>query len=269
MKLATFYDRCSAHYDADYRAADYHHDIPFYVRLAQEVAASAAGPVLEMGCGTGRVLIPSARAGAEMVGVELSAAMLARADETLADEPEEVRRRVSLLRGDIRTVDCTEGGSRRFPLVTAPFRVVQHLISRDDQKAWLSNVRRHLAPGGSLVFDVFQPDYSMIGEGSFTAVDVERTDPETGRTIRRVSRSEYHPERQVFDGTFEWLVEDPDGTRRTVQSIHNPVRWFTLPELENLLELQGFELIDVWGDFDRTPFGEDAEDIILHARPSR
>lgn len=265
MKLETFYDRCATHYDDDYEAVGYRHDIPFYVERARE----AGGTVLEMGCGTGRVLIPAARAGVNMVGVDLSREMLSRAEQALAEEPDEIRRRVSLIRGDIRTADCTEGGAQRFVLVTAPFRVVQHLVTRDAQKAWLANVRRHLAPGGSLIFDVFQPDYSMIGEGRFTAVDVERADPESGHTIRRVSRSEYHPERQVFDGTVEWMVDEPDGTHRTVQSIHTPVRWFTLPELENLLELAGFELLEAWGAFDRTPFGKEAEDIILHARPAR
>jgi SAM-dependent methyltransferase len=264
------------------------------------------------------VLIETARAGIEIVGVELSGEMLRRAEERLAEEPAEVRERVRLVRGDIRTVEIPrpEGG---FPLITAPFRVVQHLLTRDDQKAWLRNVARHLrrpgsgsgadsgpqsgpesgpesgpasgsqsgsqsgsesvpdsgpdsgsdVPGGALIFDVFQPDYGMIAETPFIAVDVERTDPGTGATIRRVSRSEHHPGLQTFDCTFEWLVHrpgDPAGIERTEHTVHTTVRWYTLPELENLLELEGFELIETWGAFDRTPFGEDAEDIILHAR---
>jgi len=266
MKLETFYDGCATHYDADYAAAGYHHDLPFYVEMARELAGERAGAesgaVLEMGCGTGRVLIEIARAGVEIVGVELSAEMLRAAERRLAAEPAEVRERARLVRGDIRTVDL----GRKFSLVTAPFRVVQHLIDRADQKAWLANVHRHLEPGGHLVFDVFQPDYDLVADSPFLTVDVERTDPATGRRIRRISRSEHHPELQTFDVTFEWLVEGEDGTETTEDTVHQTVRWFTRSELHNLLELQGFEVLQVWGDWDRTPFGPLAEDIILHAR---
>lgn len=69
--------------------------------------------------------------------------------------------------------------------------------------------------------------------------------------------------------TFEWLVHrpsEPEGTERTENTVRATVRWFTLAELHNLLELEGFEVLHAWGAFDRTPFGEDAEDIILHTR---
>lgn len=262
MKLETFYDGCAAHYDADYKAAGYDYDVPFYVEMARQAAGRGGGAVLEMGCGTGRVLVEVARAGVEVVGVELSPEMLRAAERRLAAEPEEVQTRTRLVQGDIRSVDL----GRQFSLVTAPFRVVQHLIDRADQKTWLANVRRHLEPGGHLVFDVFQPDYDLVADSPFLTVDVERTDPETGRRIRRVSKSEHHPELQTFDVTFEWLVEGEDGTETTQDTVHQTVRWFTRYELENLLELQGFEILHVWGDFDQTPFGPHAEDIILHAR---
>lgn len=262
MRLETFYDGCAAHYDADYQAAGYDHDIPFYVEMAREIAGGEGGAVLEMGCGTGRVLVEIARAGVEIVGVEVSLGMLQAAERRLAAQPAAVRERVRLVQGDIRTVDL----GRRFSLVTSPFRVVQHLVDRADQKAWLDNARRHLEPGGHLVFDVFQPDYDLIADSPFLTVDVERTDPETGRRVRRVSKSEHHPELQTFDVVFEWLVEGEDGTETVQGTVDQTVRWFTRSELENLLELQGFEILEVWGDWDRTPFGPHAEDIILHAR---
>ena len=272
MRLSTFYDGCATHYDADYASAGYEHDIPFYV----ERARASGGPVLELGCGTGRVLLEIARAGIEIVGVDLSEEMLARAGERLATEPAEVRDRVRLIHGDLRTV-TVDGGIGRFPLVTSPFRVVQHLVGRDDQKAWLRTVRAHLAPaspqapGGELLFDVFQPDFGLIADSLDEAapslsVDVQRVDPESGRTIRRVSRSFHTPELQTFDVTFEWLIEEPDGTSRTERSVDSTVRWFTRAELENLLELEGFEVLDVWGDFEGTPFGEGSQDLVIRAR---
>ena len=77
MKAPEFYDRCAAFYDGDYEAAGYDRDVPFYVELARE----SGGPVLEMGCGTGRVLLPVARAGIEIAGVDASARMLERLAE--------------------------------------------------------------------------------------------------------------------------------------------------------------------------------------------
>ncbi len=264
--LPRFYDLCAAYYEGDYESAGYDQDVPFYVELAR----AAGGPVLELGCGTGRVLLPVARAGVEVVGVDASRGMLERLEGHLAGEPEEVRRRVRALEGDVRSVRVP-GGAAAFALVTAPFRVAQHLVSRADQRAWLRTVAHHLRrePPGHLVFDVFQPDYEQIAEGSTVSVDVERLEPGTGRRIRRVSRAEHHPERQTFEVGFEWLVEAPGGRERSSGAIETTVRWFTRAELEGLLELEGFEVTDVWGDFEQTPFGPGAEDQVVRARLAR
>ncbi len=259
-----FYDRCAAYYEGDYEAAGYDLDVPFYVELARE----SGGPVLELGCGTGRVLVPVARSGIEVVGVDASPGMLERLGRRLAAEPEEVRSRVRIVAGDVRSVRIP-GGSGRFGLVTAPFRVVQHLVARADQRAWLRAVAHHLRrdPPGELVFDVFQPDYEQIADSPTVSVDVERIEPGTGRRIRRVSRAEHHPESQTFDVGFEWLVEEAaGGSERSERSIETTVRWFTRGELECLLELEGFEVVDFWGDFDRSPFGPGSEDQVVRAR---
>lgn len=260
MQPERFYDLCARYYDGDYEAAGYEHDVPFYV----ERARAAGGPVLEMGCGTGRVLLEIARAGIDAVGIDASAEMLARFEERLAGEPAAVRRRVRAVHGDLRSARV-EG---EFALVTAPFRVVQHLVERQDQRSWLANVRRHLRrdPPGELVFDVFQPDYAMIAESPLVSADIERTDPETGRTVRRVSRAEHHPESQTFEVGFDWLVEDGKGEGEVETSVTTLTRWFTRPELECLLEIEGFEVLDFWGDFDGTPFGAGAEDQVVRAR---
>ncbi|MFP3941618.1 MAG: class I SAM-dependent methyltransferase [Thermoanaerobaculia bacterium] len=255
-----FYDLCARYYDGDYEAAGYEHDVAFYV----ERAVSSGGPVLEMGCGTGRVLLEVARAGIDVVGVDASAGMLARLDERLASEAEAVRSRVRTLRGDIRSVRA----DGEFALVMAPFRVVQHLVERRDQRAWLRNVARHLRrdPPGELVFDVFQPDYGMIAESPLVSVDIEREEPEAGRTVRRVSRAEHHPEDQTFEVGFEWLVQDRSGEELVETSVTTLARWFTRPELECLLELEGFEVLDLLGDFEGSPFGAGAEDQVVRAR---
>src|SRR5947209_15436608 len=100
-------------------------DVGFFV----EAARTAGGPVLEIGCGTGRVLIPTARAGLDIVGLDLSPHMLAVCRQRLRGESEGVRERVELVQADMRSFEL----GRRFTLATIPFRPFQHLLTVEDQ----------------------------------------------------------------------------------------------------------------------------------------
>lgn len=266
MTVRRFYDACAAFYDDDYQAIGRSEDVELYVELARR----ADGPVLEMGCGSGRVLLPTARAGVEVAGVDASPRMLDRLRRRLEDEPPEVARRVRLAEADLAAPGLGLGGGafagERFALVTAPFRVIQHLVGRGEQRAWLAAVARLLAPGGELVFDVFQPQFDQVADAPVGSVDVEREEPGSGRRVRRVVWVAHHPELQTFDLRFEWLIERPDGASRGARQAETTVRWFTRYELENLLELAGFEVLDVWGGFDRRPHGPGAEEIVVRAR---
>jgi SAM-dependent methyltransferase len=266
-ELERFYRRCARFYDGDYEAAGYDEDLELYVDAARRAFETTGRPVLEMGCGTGRVLLPTARAGVEVVGLELSQAMLDQLEAKLAGEPEEVRQRVRLVQGDIRDADLGDAGLERgFSLVTAPFRVVQHLVTRDDQRRWLRTVHRCLAEGGELLFDVFLPDYSQVSADPELHVDVERVDPETGEEIRRVASADHSPHEQTFEVRFEWLVGPVGKKPRLVPGVTTTVRWFTRAELENLLELERFQVVEIVGDFDRHPVGPDSTDLVVRAR---
>ena len=257
----SYYRIASKFYDADYATIREPLDVSFYVQLAEE----SGGPVLEMGCGTGRVLLPVARAGIPIHGMDGSPEMLAVLGEKLAREPDAVKQRVSLAEGDIRTASA--GNS--FALVTAPFRVVQHLLTRADQRAWLQNVRRHLAPNGVLCFDVFQPNFAYIVESPEAKVEFDYVDAQTGVRSRRVVKRVHHPEWQLVDFEFEWTTTDSKGNQRDRSVASSTVRWFTRGEMENLLELEGYEISDYWGSFQREPFGEGSPEQIIRARLAR
>src|SRR4051812_451341 len=163
---------------AGYRARA---DVAFYV----EEAARVDGKILELASGTGRVLIPIARAGKEIVGVERSRQMLDRCRENLAAEPADVRSRVTLHDADMRDFALSE----RFALAIIPFRPMQHLISVDDQLSCLDAVRRHLVPGGTLIFDVFNPDLARIAAASTEEFDDTPDTPlPDGSHFRRTGR---------------------------------------------------------------------------------
>src|SRR5438132_5608848 len=129
-------------------------DVAFFM----SEAVNAGSPVLELGCGTGRVLIPTARAGVEIVGLDRSPGMLEECRRRLRQEPEEVRARVELIQGDM----CRFSLGRAFSLVTIPFRPFQHLVTVEDQLSCLDCIARHLAPEGMLILDLFNPSLDAL-----------------------------------------------------------------------------------------------------------
>jgi SAM-dependent methyltransferase len=155
-------------------------DVGFFVDLARE----AGGPVLELGCGTGRVLIPTSHAGIDVTGLDLSPQMLAVCRRKLQDESDAVRSRVHLIQGDMRRFDL----SRQFRLVTIPFRPFQHLIEVEDQLACLDCIRRHLDDDGKLVVDVFNPSLTALTRDNVGVEGVAGPDftlPDGRRVVHR------------------------------------------------------------------------------------
>jgi len=129
-------------------------DIRFFV----DAAIDAGSPILEVGCGTGRVLIPTARAGVEVVGLDFSSHMLAVCSERLRQQSTDVQSRVQLVQADMRSFDL----ARRFNLITLPFRPFQHLLTVPDQRACLETLRAHLADDGRLILDLFNPSLEAL-----------------------------------------------------------------------------------------------------------
>ena len=224
-------------------------DVAFYVEAARE----SGGPVLELGCGTGRVLIPTARAGIETVGFDLSAGMLEACQRRLRAEPPELRDRVTLHRGDMRNFDL----GRTFRLVTIPFRPFQHLVTVDDQLACLSAIRRHLAAEGRLVFDVFNPSIHNLAkpaDGAETDEEPSFTLPDGRTVIRRHRMLHRDLIQQVNTGELIYYVTHPDGGQERL--VHPfQMRCIFRFEAEHLLTRAGFIVDKVYSDFDRSPYG--------------
>jgi len=239
-------------YDGDYASARTPSgDVAFYV----EEARRSGGPVAEFGCGTGRVLVPTAEAGVRIVGVDSSEAMLAQARRKL----EGLDVAASLRRGDLRDVDLGE----RFALVTVPFRAVQHLDSTADHLRAFRNLGRHLAPGGRLVFDVFHPNPRFLIQEWPESLQIERE--EGGRKIRRYHKGE--PRRSVQHSriTMRWEIEDAAGVIENHSSTF-VMRWFHRYEVEHLLARCGLEVEALYGDFDRSALADDSPEMIFVAR---
>lgn len=238
---AEFYDHVASYAERG--------DVGFFVEMAQ----AAGGPVLEIGCGTGRVLIPTARAGIEIVGLDLSPSMLAVCRSNLAQEPAETQARVRLVEGDMRDFDL----DRQFALVTLPFRPFQHLTNVEDQIACLTTIHRHLAPGGRLVLDLFNPSIPFLADPARLdefGDEPEITMPDGRRVLRRarITGRDYFD--QVQDAELIYCVTHPDG--RQERLVHSfPMRYLFRFEVEHLLARCGFEVEALYADYDRSPFG--------------
>jgi SAM-dependent methyltransferase len=240
--VAEFYD-----YVKPYRERG---DVEFFVALAQK----SGGPVLEIGCGTGRVLIPTARAGIEITGLDASPLMLSVCEGKLSREPESVRGRVrGLVEGDMRAFDL----GREFALVTIPFRPFHYLLSVEDQISCLRCIHRHLVAGGRLVLDIFNPSLQRLTDDRYLAEHGEEPEfvTDDGRRVVRRSRiasRDYY--RQITDLELIYYVTYPDGRKQRL--VHRfPWRYLFRYEVEHLLTRCGFDLEEVFADYDRSPFG--------------
>jgi SAM-dependent methyltransferase len=224
-------------------------DITFYV----EEATRVNGQILEVGCGSGRVLIPTAKAGATIVGIDGSPRMLERCAASLERESQIVRSRVTLVHADMRNFDL----GRTFALITIPFRPFQHLLTVDDQIACLTSVRRHLAEDGRFIVDLFNPSLELLVKTEL-GLEIETEPPFSlpdGRRVQRRSKILRHDRfNQVTDHELIYYITSADGrVERVVHpfSMRNTFKF----EMEHLLIRLGFTIEQVYADFDRSPFG--------------
>jgi len=234
-------------------------DLEFYL----DYSLQAKGTILELGCGTGRVLIPTAGAGCRTVGLDLSSHMLAKCKEKLLRQPKDVQQRVLLFQGNM--VDFKLDKS--FSLVTMPFRPFQHLVSVEDQTACLRRVHQHLARDGKLILDLFHPDPGkLVGPVTLEEIeDVAEVPLPGGRKFRRTFRiTGFHRVEQYNDVELIYYVTHPDGrTERFVQAF--PMRYFYRYEIEHLLARTGFRIVELFGDYDQSPLTNDSPEMIFVA----
>jgi ubiquinone/menaquinone biosynthesis C-methylase UbiE len=239
--VAEFYD-----FIEPYRTRD---DIPFYLELAQAVP----GRMLEVGCGTGRVLLPVARAGKEITGLDLSEFMLNVCRDKLSRESVDVQRRVKLVQSDMRRFHLRH----TYSLVTIPFRSFQHLLTVEDQLECLTTIARHLEPSGLLILDLFNPSLPHLVAEKY--LEEYGDEPEfalpDGRVVTRrqriVSRDWLN---HINDVELIYYVKHPDGrSERLVHAFR--MRYLFRFEAEHLLARCGLRVEDVYADFQKTPYG--------------
>jgi SAM-dependent methyltransferase len=218
-------------------------DTQFYCECARRFG----GNVLELGVGTARVAIGLAEAGYKVTGLDLSPAMLDFARQKVAGLPSAIAERLTLVQGDMSAFDL----GRTFSLILVPFRAFQHLLEPAEQRRALACMRRHLAPGGHLVIDLFDPRLEFcLPEAPPLEGPREVRDPATGQRIRRtiVDRAN-DPLRQLISERIRLEVLDDAGGAVSTEETAWALRWTLRQEMTWLLELCGFEPVEQYSDF--------------------
>lgn len=233
-------------------------DVMFYCNAAREYG----DPILELGCGTGRITMELAEAGKRITGLDLSERMLERAVKKRARLLVEARERVHLVQGDMTRFDLGE----KFRLIIIPFRPFQHLLEAQQQIDCLGCVRKHLAPGGKLVLDVFQTDAERIHDPiHMREALVTEYKTADGRQVKVSERvAAFHRAEQINDVEMIYTVVHPNGRKERLVFAW-PLRYFFRYEVEHLLARSGFKTKALYGNFDRTPIGDDSPEMIFVA----
>ena len=235
-------------------------DTRFYV---EEVKKSTS-PALELGCGTGRNLIPIAQAGVDIVGLDRSQSILDIAHRKISGLDLRTRESVTLVQGDMRTFSL----GQQFGIITVPNRSFAHLVNTEDQHQALDRIRDHLIDGGRFIFNIFDPNMEWIVEDhrfpeSPLRKHTEFIHPASGNTVFVWVTRDYDLEHQIIKQ--DYLFEEMNASGKVLERSHSSLtlRFSYRYEIQHLLELSGFQVENLYGDFNRNPFRHGAEQIWL------
>jgi SAM-dependent methyltransferase len=248
------FDIYARFYDPD--LGDLDADLGFY----QQFAARCGSPILELGCGTGRVLLPLARQGYRVTGIDASAEMLERARAKIVAE--DLGERVTLAQQEMAGLNLDE----RFNMAFAALNSFAHLHTTEEQLQALARMQHHLNPGGLLILDMFNPDMGRLldARGQVALAKVIR-EPNQDHRLMRFYSEEVDLGRQLIHTTYIVDEIDAEGNvRRTLFPF--TLRYIFRYELELLLRHAGFEVEAIYGSYDLDDFSGDSEKMIAVAR---
>lgn len=252
---ADFYDTIARFYDAE--NAGMVDDLPLYSALARQVG----GPVLDVGCGTGRVMLHLAQEGYRVVGMDHSEAMLARGQRKLEMLPD-LKAQVSFVWGDVLNSDL----DGRFKLVIMSYNGFMHFAEQSEQIAALRCFRDRLDEGGLLVIDLPNPA-PAFGSEDDGAVVLERmfVEPESDHQVMQQSVSTLDRVTQQLDIT--WIYDEIDDEGLVIRTLAPlQLRYVFAAEMDLMLALTGLCRFEIYGDYARGPFADGCERMIVLAR---
>jgi SAM-dependent methyltransferase len=249
------YEKTAKYYDLIHEKLK--DDIPLVLTLAGQ----GRGTILELGCGTGRLLLPLARQGHRVIGLDNAPAMLERARTRLAAEPKAIRDGVTLIEGDMTDFDLGE----KVGLAIIPYNTLLHLEPMAMQQAF-NMVGRHMDDNGRLFIDIVNPMLAaQTPDDQMLSLERVMTDPETGETVVQMAASRVHLQQQVLHITWLFDVSPPEGgaVHRTV--VEADYHYLYPHEVELMLKATGFRMSRTYGSYEGRPFDEESERLLVLA----
>jgi ubiquinone/menaquinone biosynthesis C-methylase UbiE len=249
--VADAFDAIAPFYDLDFEGYD--DDASFYARLAEY-----HGPrILELGCGTGRIAVPLAREGLQVVGIDVSERMLDAARRRLGTPGDAGVGSLELVRDDVRTLDL----GREFDVVCAPLGTLQHMETLDDIVSTLTCMARHLAPDGVGVVDL-EPPHADDWNPTPQPLVEHWTKPWRDGQATKLVTIEPRPSEGTRDVTWHYDVADAGGALSRVTAMFT-LRVITAGEAELAGRLAGLRLAGSFGDYEFGPYEDGAERLVM------
>jgi len=245
---ADFYDKWNDNFISD---------IPLWL----EYARKCGSPVLELCCGTGRILLPIAREGIEITGLDVSEKMLDKAREKLNQEPEEAKKKVTLFQGDMRNFHL----KKEFNFIFIPFNSFLVLLSTEEQNNCLRSAYKHLSSQGRLAISMFNADLSRAEGVLRSEGDILEDYPQEGDTTEIFSYQFFDKPKQIIKVRF-FVDSTKAGGELFRKTIDLKMRYFFQDEFEKILSSNGFETVELFGNYDKAPFKEDSPFMIFVAK---
>lgn len=231
------------------------------VEMWRDIAASVDGNILEIGCGTGRVMLPLLADNFSVTGIDISDASLAIAKEKIATAGLEVN--ATLLNADMRTFDLPQ---KNFGLAFIPSNTFMHNLSTSDQRATLTRIAAHLSPGGIIAVDVYHPYPSALLEADGRMEFAGHLfDDTSAHEVQWFSARELELDEQIQHVTF-FLDEIQPGGVLSRHTLKFPMRYVHRFEMTILLEEAGFEVEEILGEYDQSLFYAESPRMIFIAR---
>lgn len=237
-----FYRRAEL-YDLEYQ--DLTEDLEHYRRLAR-----AAGRVLELGAGSGRVTVPMAETGASVLAVDLSSTMLDRLRARLKAQPLDVE----AVRGNFLELDVGE----RFPLVALPFNAIHHVYEPEDVLRLFEVVKRHMEPGARFAMDMLVPDPDFFAREPDGVYEQRIDQDPAGGRMKSWENGYYDEISQINHVRYHFKRSHGE-----LQTVDMPMRMYYPQEFLYLIRQAGFRIISCDGDFEGTPLRRGAHKMVL------
>jgi SAM-dependent methyltransferase len=233
-------------------------DMPYGLDFYVELARGAKGPVLDIACGTGRILLPCLQAGVDIEGLDLFEGML----KTLRVKAAALGLSPRLHQADMSDFSLP----RSYALIMIPFNAFIHNMTQEAQLRCLQRCREHLLPGGQLTFDTFFPSLEIVGAAQNTRVlEGELPHPESGLPMRMYDTRSFDRVEQTQHSVNEIEVLAADGSVERVIRSETRSRYIYKQEMALLLRVAGFARWEIYGDFDRRPLTRENDAMVVSA----